>query len=52
MTRSHLRRTTLLGLLIVLGLVLGSLAFLRTSRAQIGGVTSAAIWTDVIIDNE
>jgi hypothetical protein len=49
MKRSFLLRirTTLLGLLIVSCLGLGLFAFLSTSRAQIGGVPSAAIWTDV-----
>jgi hypothetical protein len=47
MKRSHLLRTTLLGLSIVSCLALGLFTFLRTSRAQIGGVPNAAIWTDV-----
>jgi hypothetical protein len=47
MKRHKLLRPTLLGLLVVSCLVVGSFAFLRTSRAQIGGVPNAVVWTDV-----
>ena len=47
MKSTELRRRTFCGLVIVSSLVLGLSAFLRTSRAQIGGLPTPAIWTDV-----
>lgn len=47
MKSSKLLRTTFLALAIVSSLALGLFATLRTSRAQIGGIPTTAIWTDV-----